>query len=342
MKKLVPFVFGVASACVLNSAYAQSSVTLYGVVDNGVEYRDSGAAGALTRAVSGGLFASRYGLKGSEDIGGGLHINFGLEQGFNSVTGAASNAADAFSRQAWVGMSGAFGETRIGLQNTPQYIFINPELDPLAVQSLGSPMNNFNSLTIRENNAISYFTPSVYGLSAQFMVAMRDTTTKPSNGFQFYNAAVRYVNGPFHLAGGYEQAASPTSAALLKLFNIGGSVEVGSARFFLAYHNERETDNSVKREVFEVSGSYSFTPADKLSLMYGYAHDKLGTGNNAQQVGVTYTYSLSKRTTLYGSAAFLQNRNRAAYALNGTGYQGPAVTPGVDSRGVVAGIVHRF
>jgi predicted porin len=76
--------------------------------------------------------------------------------------------------------------------------------------------------------------------------------------------------------------------------------------------------------------------------MYGYAHDKLGKGNNAQQVGVTYTYSLSKRTTLYGSAALLQNRNQAAFALNGTGYQGPAVTPGADSRGVVMGIVHRF
>ncbi len=342
MKKLIPLVFGVASACVLNFAYAQSSVTLYGIVDNGVEYRDASAAGALTRAVSGGLFASRYGLKGSEDIGGDLYIKFVLEQGFNGVTGAASNAADAFSRQAWIGIAGGFGEARIGLQNTPQYIFINPELDPLAVQSIGSPMNSFNSLTIRENNAISYLTPTVYGLSEQFMVAMRDTTTKSSSQVQFYNAAVRYVNGPFHLAGGYEQAASSTSAALLKLFNIGGSVAVGSARFFLAYHNERETDNSVKRDVFEVSSSYSFTPADQLSLMYGYAHDKLGNGNNAQQVGLTYTYSLSKRTTLYGSAAFLQNQNQAAYALNGTGYQGPVVTPGTDSRGVGIGIVQRF
>ena len=341
MKKLIALVSGVASACVLNTAYAQSSVTLYGIVDNGLEYQNAGA-GAVVRGVSGGLFASRYGLKGSEDIGGGLQINFQLEQGFSGMTGAASNAAEAFNRQAWVGVSGGFGEARIGLQNTPQYIFMNPELDPVAVMSIGSPMNNFNSLTVRVNNAISYFTPTVYGLSAQFMVAMRDTTTKPTNGLQFYNAAVRYVNGPFRAAAGYEQAANAAGTSILKIFNAGGSVGVGAARFFLAYHTERQTDDSVKRDVYEVSGSYSFSSADQLSLMYGYAHDQTGKGNNAQQVGLTYSYSLSKLTTLYSSAGFIQNRNRAQFTLNGTGYTGIAVAPGADTRGVVIGMLHRF
>jgi predicted porin len=341
MKKLIALVSGVASACTFSTAYAQSSVTLYGIVDNGLEYQNSGA-GAVVRAVSGGLFASRYGLKGSEDIGGGLKINFQLEQGFSGVTGAASNAAAAFNRQAWVGMSGGFGEARFGLQNTPQYMFMNPELDPVAVMSIGSPMNNFNSLTVRVNNAISYFTPTVYGLSAQFMVAMRDATTKPTNGLQFYNAAVRYVNGPFRVAAGYEQADNAAGTSTLKIFNAGGSVGVGAARFYLAYHTERQTDNSVRRDVYEVSGSYSFSPADQLSLMYGYAHDRSGQGNNAQQVGLTYSYSLSKMTTLYGSAGFIENRNEAHFTLNGTGYTGIAVAPGANTRGVVVGMLHRF
>ncbi|WP_321796783.1 porin [Caballeronia sp. J97] len=332
---------GVACLCGLNAAHAQSSVTLYGIIDNGIEYRNA-TGGNVLRAVSGGLFASRYGFKGSEDIGGGLRINFQLEQGFSGVTGAASNATAAFNRQAWVGLSGAFGEARFGLQNTPQYVFINPELDPVAVMSIGSPMNNFNSLTVRVNNAISYFTPTAYGLSAQFMVAMRDSTTTPTNGLQFYNAAVRYVNGPFRAAAGYEQAANAAGTSILKLFNAGASVGVGAARFYLAYHTERQTDESVKRDVYEASASYSFTPADQLSFMYGYAHDRLGQGNNAQQVGVTYSYSLSKRTTLYGSAGFIQNRNQARFTLNGTGYTGLAVAPGADARGAIVGMVHRF
>ncbi|NKJ49387.1 porin [Burkholderia sp. SG-MS1] len=341
MKKLIALVSGVASAWTFSTAHAQSSVTLYGIVDNGLEYQNSGA-GAVVRAVSGGLFASRYGLKGSEEIGGGLKINFQLEQGFSGVTGAASNAAAAFNRQAWVGVSGGFGEARFGLQNTPQYMFMNPELDPVAVMSIGSPMNNFNSLTVRVNNAISYFTPTVYGLSAQFMVAMRDATTRPSNGLQFYNAAVRYVNGPFRVAAGYEQADNAAGTSTLKIFNAGGSVGIGAARFYLAYHTERQTDNSVKRDVYEVSGSYSFSPADQLSLMYGYAHDRSGQGNNAQQVGLTYSYSLSKMTTLYGSAGFIENRNQARFTLNGTGYTGIAVAPGANTRGVIVGMLHRF
>ena len=341
MKKLIAVASGVACMCAADIAFAQSAVTLYGVIDNGIEYQNPGS-GAVTRAESGGLFASRYGLKGSEDIGGGLHVNFQLEQGFSGVTGAASNAAAAFNRQAWVGMSGGFGEMRFGLQNTPQYIFMNPELDPLAVMSIASPMNNFNSLTVRVNNAISYFTPTVYGLTAQFMVAMRDSTTKPTNGLQFYNAAVRYVNGPFRAAAGYEQAANAAGTSILKIFNAGASMGVGAARFNLAYHTERQTDNSTKRDVYEASGSYLFGPADMLALMYGYAHDRTGQGNNAQQVGLAYEHFLSKRTTLYASAGFIQNRNQAKFTLNGTAYTGVTVAPGNDTRGITLGMVHTF
>jgi predicted porin len=109
MKKWLTLVSGVASACAFNAAYGQSSVALYGVIDNGIEYQNAGSGGAV-RATSGGLFASRYGLKGSEDIGNGLHINFQLEQGFNGATGAAASATAAFNRQAWVGLSGDFGD----------------------------------------------------------------------------------------------------------------------------------------------------------------------------------------------------------------------------------------
>jgi predicted porin len=340
MKRLLLVASGIASVCVV-PAHAQSSVTLYGVVDNSIEYQSAGSE-AVVRAESGGLFASRYGLKGSEDIGAGLHVNFQLEQGFNSTTGSASNAADAFSRQAWVGLSGKFGEMRFGLQNTPQYIFMNPELDPMAVMSIASPMNSFNSLTVRVNNAISYFTPTIAGLSAQFMVAMRDETTKPSNGMQFYNAAVRYVNGPLRAAAGYEQAANAAGTSILKVFNAGSSLGVGNARFYLAYHTERQTDNSVKRDVYEASASYRLGPADQFALMYGYAHDRTGNENNAQQVGASYEHFFSKTTTLYVAAGLIQNRNQAQFSLNGTAYAGIAVPAGENTRGVTIGLVHAF
>jgi predicted porin len=73
-----------------------------------------------------------------------------------------------------------------------------------------------------------------------------------------------------------------------------------------------------------------------------YEHDRRGLGNNAQQVGLTYEHFLSKVTTLYASAAFIQNRNQAQFTLNGTAYAGVAVTPGANTRGVIVGMVHTF
>ncbi|MEX3844328.1 MULTISPECIES: porin [Paraburkholderia] len=107
-------------------AQAQTSVTLYGVIDNGIEYQNGGSGGVV-RTSSGGMFATVYGLIGHEDIGGGVHVNFQLEQGFSAVNGAAQVAGYAFNRLAWVGMSGSFGEFRIGRQKKPQYLFIDGE-----------------------------------------------------------------------------------------------------------------------------------------------------------------------------------------------------------------------
>jgi predicted porin len=76
--------------------------------------------------------------------------------------------------------------------------------------------------------------------------------------------------------------------------------------------------------------------------MYGYAHDRTGQGNNAQQVGLTYEYFLSKATTLYAATGFIQNRNEADFTLNGTSYAGVTVAPGSNTRGVTLGMVHSF
>jgi predicted porin len=341
MPKRLMVVFGVLAACLVQSAHAQSSVTLYGVIDNSVEY-DNGGKGAVVRAESSGFYATRWGIKGTEDLGDDLHVNFQLEDGFSAQTGAVSKAGEAFSRMAWVGMSGGFGEFRVGLQNTIQYVFMNPELDPIGVMSMASPMNNFNSLTIRENNAISYFTPTIAGLTAQFMVAMRDSATSPSNGFDFYNAALRYVNGPFRAAAGYEQADDAVGTATLKLLSVGTSLGVGNARFYLAYHIETLSDGSISRAVAEASGSYMITPFDEIVLLYGYVHDRTSLGNNAQQIGLNYEHSLSARTFLYLSAGFIQNRNTGDFTLNGTGYGGISVAPGSNARGVIVGMVHKF
>lgn len=341
MEKRFTAALFLASTCALGTAHAQSSVTLYGLIDNGIEYQNGGNGGAF-RAVSGGLYATVFGFRGREDLGGGLQLNFTLEEGFSGQTGAQQTAGYAFNRLAWVGLAGDWGEFRIGRQKKPEYLLLNDEMDPTGVKSIASPLDNFMAETVRSNNAIAYFLPVMYGLTVQFMVAMRDSTTKPTDGLQFYNAAARYVHGPFRLAGGYEQQGNATGTSLQRIVSAVASMGIGDGRVYMSYHSERQSDHSENFAVYEASGSYSFTAADQLSLMYAYAHDQRGLGNNAQQVGVVYEYSLSRRTKVYGALGIIQNRNQAAYSLNGTAYSGVTVAPGAFARGIMFGIANRF
>ncbi|NIE62598.1 porin [Burkholderia sp. Ax-1719] len=361
MKRLVTLASGAVLYSVSASpVFAQSSVTLYGVIDNGIVYQSSSGSNSAVRAVPGGLFATRFGFKGSEDIGGGIHVNFQLEQAFSGQSGAATNPADAFNRLAYVGLSGGFGEVRFGLQNSPQYDVLQAAMDPSWVKSIASPMNNFNGLIIRANNGISYYTPTFGGLNAKFMVALRDSSSGGGNGIGFYNAVVQYTNGPLNVAAGYERGDEPGvgaggsytltggaaagPGAVFTVFNAGASYAIGSNRVWLAYHTERLTNTPkyMQHDVYQISDSYQFSPAVLCSLMYGYVRDRTGEGNNAQEIGLLYEYALSKATELYTAAGFIQNRHQAAYTLAGTAYSGLALTPGTDTRGIGVGLVHKF
>ncbi|WP_028206273.1 porin [Paraburkholderia nodosa] len=360
MKRFIALASGAVLSCAsAPSAFAQSSVTLYGVLDNGFVYQSSSGGNSAVRAVPGGLFSTRYGFKGSEDIGDGLHVNFQLEQAFSGQTGAATDSTKAFNRLAYVGMSGGFGEVRFGLQNSPQYDVLQAAMDPTWVKSIASPMNNFNGLIIRANNAISWYTPTFGGLNAKFMVALRDPATS-GNGIGFYNAVVQYIDGPLNVAAGYERGDEPAvgaggsytlaggaaagPGAVFTVFNAGASYAIGANRIWLAYHTENLTNTPkyMQHEVYQISDSYQVSPFTLVSLMYGYLHDRTGKGNNAQQLGLLFEYSLSKATELYTAAGFLQNRNQAQYTLSGTAYSGLTVAPGSDTRGIGVGLVHKF
>jgi predicted porin len=239
-------------------------------------------------------------------------------------------------------MSGAWGEFRVGRQKKPEYQFLNPETDPVGAQSIASPMNNFSAETQRSNNAITYLSPEFYGVSAQFSVALRDSTTKPTNGLQQYNIVTRYENGPFRAAAGWEQQDAATGTSAQKILRLLASYELGAARFYLVYQGERQTDNSENVHIYEAAASYRFSPFQQLALLYGFANDRTGNGNNAQQFSLAYNYFLSKSTSMYVAAAFIQNRNKADYTLNGTGYQGVSVVPGFNARGAIIGMIHSF
>jgi predicted porin len=327
------------SACACGTACAQVSVTPYGVVDTAMEYQNGGA-GSQVRQVSSGLYATVYGFKGGENLGNGLRVNFQLEEGFDNTTGQASAAGTAFNRLAWVGLSGAFGEFRIGRQKKPEYLLMNNESDPSGVKSIASPLNNFGDNAVRSSNAFAWFTPTMYGFSEQFMVALREEDAKPVS--LSYNAVVRYVNGPLHVLAGYEKTGTAGTESFQKVLREIVSYGMGNARLYLAYQKESRSDGSENLQIVEVSGSYRFNPASQLSFMYGYARDRTGSGNGGQQLGLLYEYHLSRRTELYSAAGILQNRNQAQFTLDGTQYSGIPGAPGAYVRGITLGIAHHF
>src|SRR5690349_11381564 len=111
-----------AVALFSGTATAQSSVTLYGVVDNAFAYVSNQRGQSNVYMSQGNLQASKFGLLGAEDLGGGTKAIFRLESGFNSLTGAQSSAGNLFNRQAYVGLSNdKYGTVTLGRQYTPYF-----------------------------------------------------------------------------------------------------------------------------------------------------------------------------------------------------------------------------
>src|SRR5450830_1563961 len=153
------------------AAMAQSTVTVYGIADVYGRYSttDKGnGAGSLAKSEigTGGINTSRWGLKGSEDLGGGLKANFKLEQGFLLDTGAVNVAGQAFSRYSYVGLSGGFGEVKLGKTGTA-YDDVSGASDAVFDSQL-APMNHvFVSTGYNWNpaNTIYYQAPTMAGFS---------------------------------------------------------------------------------------------------------------------------------------------------------------------------------
>lgn len=155
------------------SALAQSSVTLYGRIDTSIEYANVGP-NHVVRMGSGDSFATLWGLKGSEDLGGGYYAIFKLENGFNSANGALGNNGALFGREAWVGLSGPFGAMQAGINYTIlQTSFVTYSLPgDGAGLAWGNAANNFVSpVFLRVNNSVRYTSPRFGGVLLRAIAA---------------------------------------------------------------------------------------------------------------------------------------------------------------------------
>ena len=235
MKKLVMAVAVLGAFA--GAAQAQTSVTLYGIADGDVRF-DHTNLGTLKSVGSGGESGSRWGMRGSEDLGGGLKANFILEQGFDlsdnsvpqgSIGGGASGGfggsstqphsstgSRIFGRTATVGLAGPFGEVRFGRGYNPLFLTM-ATADPFGAGLVGQASNVFVNNTIRNDNAVYYDTPRFAGVQFSGVYQFGESTTNttaPSatgqakRGNDRYGAGITYANGPLYVGAGYEQIKS--------------------------------------------------------------------------------------------------------------------------------------
>jgi predicted porin len=293
---------------IAGAAQAQSSVTIYGIVDTGIVYTSkavtsTGGTGSKFSVNSGVIQGSRLGFKGVEDLGGGLKALFQLEAGFNNDTGALNGqdkgATNLFRRKSVVGLGGNFGSVLLGRQTD----ILDDVSQWTSVQDFGgvtgSVGHNLNRLEgTRTNNSIRYNTPDLSGFTASAIYGFGEAAGQTSNG-QSFGLGGQYANGPLGLFAAYYQSklgtiggtnASDTSIlgntsfaghgaagdTALKTFSLGASYQVGPARLYGNWSRTKQplayaTTTGVLTNGGFTVGSFNNTKADIFELGVNYA-----------------------------------------------------------------------
>ncbi|WP_244850260.1 porin [Caballeronia sp. SL2Y3] len=352
------------------AARAQSSVTLYGIADVGVEYlNNTSAGGSQVREVSGNLSGSRWGLKGVEDMGGGLKALFNLEAGFNLNDGTSSQSTRGlgtnptttsrlFGRQAWVGLSYKGQQLTLGRQNALIYEQ-SVTFDPMGVSSRYSALSLDYALAARIDNSVKY-TGKFGPLTAQAMYSTRYDTGYGSEvpgaliTGRFFSGALTYSSGPIAATAVYEQRNSNTlttntsterRALAAATYNFGPVTAYAGYRYlrasntFLPVNPIAVANGSAANaaNLYWLGAQYLITPSFQLTAA-GYYHDVHSTGADPWLAVINADYFLSKRTDLYATVGYAHNKDRSALGVNGYG----TVAPGYNQTGVTVGLRQKF
>ncbi|WP_089953524.1 porin [Limnohabitans sp. 2KL-3] len=333
-------------------SFAQSSVTMFGVVDAAYA-KGTGSLTDKTQLKNSGYNSSRFGVRGTEDLGGGLKASFHLEAGVNNDDGSGSGTNTnnqssgaiagsttvgsqglTFNRRSTVSLEGGFGELRLGRDYTPQF-WTETAFDPFGTNGVGTNIafNKGGTTGVRASNSIGYWSPSFNGVKVWVQTYMGENASTDGAKAGDGNAIrLTYDAGPLSLAYATSSTKTSTAGVNNETSNIGASYDLGMIKL-MAQSNKTKVDGSADIDGYVVGAT---APLGKGTLRFAMSEtDKAGVKSNLTAIG--YVYGLSKRTDLYATYARVANKGGATAALNGA-------TTGADqsSTGYDFGIKHSF
>ena len=350
MKKTLLALAAIAAS---SAAFAQSSVTLYGVIDASVE--SVRADKTVTRVSSDNLSSSRLGFKGTEDLGGGTKAIFALETNLKTDTGAQGNTARFFDRQAWVGLGGGFGELRLGRTDTLIGDIAGNVLSAQPYDDLKILPTRAGNDYRRADNSITYSLPTlVPGLTASVQYSTGNGTstaftgeTAGTNFGKQFGVSIKYAAGPLSAGIGYLNARDEVLATAddqkANSTLVYAGYDFGAAKL-TAYYDTETTPlafAATGTRRLTIGGAKLAVPfSPEFTLIVGGSaarnvEGSSGDGDNVKITTIKGVYSLSKRTSAY---AMLTNVNNGA--LTGLGVIG--ASDDRTTRAFAIGVRHSF
>jgi predicted porin len=337
----------------VGAASAQSSVTIFGVVDLSLKNVKNDGTDARKSMANDGLNSNRLGFRGVEDLGGGLKAAFHLEGGMTPDNGTAGG--QTWQRRSTVALQGGFGEVRLGRDYTPSF-WNTTIFDPFGTNGVGSSLNVASGPTpvasnglgvgtyVRSNNSIGYFLPAMGGLYGQIMVA-------PSEGAanaKYTGGRLGFAAGPFNVAAAFGSTDYTLSGSeKIKIFNIAGSYKVGPANLMAQWNDDKyEFVGGSAKEVRLVLGANVTLGQGEIRGSWVKTDFKAdgapGNFGDATQIAIGYIYNLSPRTALYATYASISNKTGANFSVAGGSSIAALPTDGGKSTGYEAGLRHSF
>ncbi|SDD28402.1 porin [Paraburkholderia lycopersici] len=340
-KKSILTAFAASFACA--GAYAQSSVSLYGVIDVGIDFNNNSGGHQLWHMQDGtydGIYGSRWGLQGTEDLGGGLKAVFKLENGFNVINGTLAQGGREFGRQAYVGLSSdQLGTVTAGRQYESVVDFYQPVTMDGAwggAWHAGDVDNSANSF--RVDNSLKYMSPNIHGLTFGGLIGMTNSNSPGTSKIGLYSVGASYSGADLTVGAAYLHVKQPgtllsgnyvpntTGAAVgatgafsyvgqpanEQIMAVGATYKLGAASIGINYSNvlfgqANGTNATVRFATYEAFGSYQFTPALSAGLGYSFTDGSIGYSSakpKYHQIASTVEYTLTKRTFVYAMATY--------------------------------------